>query len=551
MKFLINKIKYIALVLTLMNLCLAIFGLYEGESKFLIGGVFIAVELAVLLMYLIMVTHNWTNDQTERVNKEYKQGAEKLAKRLSILESSQSEMKDWMNVELKNISLKNSSHFDALGKITKGLLADLSNELSKTGEGFELSLKKTTLEVGKEQEVIRRSIEESSSSFTKGQEKVIQAIDESSSEAEKGQEVIKQSINESTSELTKGQEVISQSINESNSELTKGQEVISQSINESNSGLSKGQGAVIQSIEKSRLEVVKGQEGIIESLEKTNSEVVKGQEEIRQEIDEKYLAHEESLNSISSTTLNNQQDLNKTLEANSQKTTQLSSRILNHIDTKTNNINFNVAKQLNTTYDRIDALMSIHNIIELNAPLPIMHDWRVSSDYAHATLSSLIEKGEGSVIDVGSGISTLLFGYGVKKNGSGKVIALEHSEEYFEKSKALIKLHKLEDYCELYYCPLKEYDLEGEKWLWYDISDIEFPNDITLISVDGPPGGTQYMARYPAVPLMINYITKKTLVYLDDSNREEEKLSVERWNKEFSLKNNFFKSDRGYYLINK
>ena len=239
MKFLINKIKYIALVLTLMNLCLAIFGLYEGESKFLIGGVFIAVELAVLLMYLIMVTHNWTNDQTERVNKEYKQGAEKLAKRLSILESSQSEMKDWMNVELKNISLKNSSHFDALGKITKGLLADLSNELSKTGEGFELSLKKTTLEVGKEQEVIRRSIIESSSSFTKGQEKVIQAIEESSSEAEKGQEVIKQSINESTSELTKRQEVISQSINESNSGLSKGQEVIKQSINESTSGLVK------------------------------------------------------------------------------------------------------------------------------------------------------------------------------------------------------------------------------------------------------------------------------------------------------------------------
>ena len=425
MKFLINKIKYIALVLTLMNLCLAIFGMYEGESKFLIGGVFIAVELAVLLMYLIMVTHNWTNDQTERVNKEYKQGAEKLAKRLSILESSLSEVKYWADGELKKNSLEASLRFESMERITKDSFTELSNELSGVGTNLKLS------------------------------------------------------------------------------------------------------------------------------LGKLNSGTLKNHQEIKKEIEEKYLAHEESLNSISSTTLNNQQDLNKTLEANSQKTTQLSSRILNHIDTKTNNINFNVAKQLNTTYDRIDALMSIHNIIELNAPLPIMHDWRVSSDYAHATLSSLIEKGEGSVIDVGSGISTLLFGYGVKKNGSGKVIALEHSEEYFEKSKALIKLHKLEDYCELYYCPLKEYDLEGEKWLWYDISDIEFPDDITLISVDGPPGGTQYMARYPAVPLMINYITKKTLVYLDDSNREEEKLSVERWNKEFSLKNNFFNSDRGYYVLNK
>ena len=461
MKFLINKVKYIALVLTLINLCLGIFGLYEGISKFLIGGVFIAVELAVLVMYLIMVTHNWTNDQTERVNKEYKQGAEKLAKRLSILESSLSEVKYWADGELKKNSLGASLRFESMERITKDSFAELSNEISEVGINLKLSLNKL------------------------------------------------------------------------------------------NSGTVKTHQEITDSLEKTKSGINQDQEKIIKSLREINSEVVKGQEEIRQEIAEKYLAHEELFNSISSTTLDNQQDLNKTLEANSQKTTQLSSRILNHIDSKTNNINFNVAKQLNITYDRIDALMSIHNIIELNAPLPIMHDWRVSSDYAHATLSSLIEKGEGSVIDVGSGITSLLFGYGVKKNGSGKVIALEHSKEYFEKSKAMIKLHQLEDYCELYYCPLKEYDLNGKKWLWYDIANVDFPDNITLISVDGPPGGTQYMARYPVIPIMEKYLNKNTLIYLDDSNREEEKLSVEKWVREFSLKNDFFKSDRGYFVLSK
>ena len=515
MKFLINKIKYIALVLTLMNLCLAIFGLYEGESKFLIGGVFIAVELAVLLMYLIMVTHNWTNDQTERVNKEYKQGAEKLAKRLSILESSLSEVKYWADGELKKNSLGASLRFESMERITKDSFAELSNEISEVGINLKLSLNKLNSGTVKTHQEITDSLEKTKSGINQDQEKIIK------------------------------------SLREINSEVVKGQERVIESLGKTKSGINQDQEKVIKSLGEIKSEVVKGQERVIESLGEINSEVVKGQEEIRQEIAEKYLAHEELFNSISSTTLDNQQDLNKTLEANSQKTTQLSSRILNHIDSKTNNINFNVAKQLNITYDRIDALMSIHNIIELNAPLPIMHDWRVSSDYAHATLSSLIEKGEGSVIDVGSGITSLLFGYGVKKNGSGKVIALEHSKEYFEKSKAMIKLHQLEDYCELYYCPLKEYDLNGKKWLWYDIANVDFPDNITLISVDGPPGGTQYMARYPVIPIMEKYLNKNTLIYLDDSNREEEKLSVEKWVREFSLKNDFFKSDRGYFVLSK
>ncbi len=67
----------------------------------------------------------------------------------------------------------------------------------------------------------------------------------------------------------------------------------------------------------------------------------------------------------------------------------------------------------------------------------------------------------------------------------------------------------------------------------------------------GLPEDTQYMARYPVIPIMEKYLNKNTLIYLDDSNREEEKLSVEKWVREFSLKNDFFKSDRGYFVLSK
>ncbi len=205
-------------------------------------------------------------------------------------------------------------------------------------------------------------------------------------------------------------------------------------------------------------------------------------------------------------------------------------------------------KQLDRTYDRIDALMSIHNLLKLNAPLPIMHNWRVSSDYAHEVLSCFIET-KGTVIDIGSGISTLLFGYAVKRNGNGKVISLEHSKEYFEKTKALIKLHQLEEYCELYYCPLIEYNIEGKKWLWYDVKNVALPNKVSLISIDGPPGDTQYLARYPALTILKETIGKGTVIYLDDGNREQEREIAKQWTKKFNLNTVESNDYKGYFKM--
>ena len=248
-------------------------------------------------------------------------------------------------------------------------------------------------------------------------------------------------------------------------------------------------------------------------------------------MDNKSVTDKESLKLITNTVTNSQQGINNLFSEDDQKKY--------------------IEKQLNTTYDRVDALLSIHNLIKLNAPLPIMHEWRVSSDYAHETLSCLLEKGSGSVIDIGSGISTLLLGYGVKKNGKGKVISVEHSKDYYEKTKALIKAHDLEEYCEVHYCPLKEYDISGEKWIWYDVEGLTFPSDISLISVDGPPGNTQYMARYPALPLLESYITDQTVIYLDDAYRSEEAEIAKKWKLKFELSYALIKAHKGFFKLTK
>jgi hypothetical protein len=228
----------------------------------------------------------------------------------------------------------------------------------------------------------------------------------------------------------------------------------------------------------------------------------------------------------------NQKEIIKASSLVKEQIVQLPNELYKRLENQKNHLDFQLSQQLNTTYDRIDALLSIHNLIEINAPLPIMHDWRISSDYAKELLNHVINN-DGSVIDIGSGISTLLFGYGLKGKGTGKVIAIEHSKNYYEATKKLITEHQLGKWCNVYFCPLRSYTINGKKWLWYDISDIDFPKNISTISIDGPPGDTQDLARYPAPHILKKHISKNTTLFLDDANREQEKEIAKRWVEEF------------------
>ncbi|MGI9528709.1 MAG: hypothetical protein ACR2NG_03285 [Acidimicrobiia bacterium] len=47
--------------------------------------------------------------------------------------------------------------------------------------------------------------------------------------------------------------------------------------------------------------------------------------------------------------------------------------------------------------------------------------------------------------------------------------------------------------------------------------------------VDGPPGTTGPLARYPAVPILFDRLSPSALIFLDDAYREDEQESVRRW----------------------
>jgi glycosyltransferase involved in cell wall biosynthesis len=142
------------------------------------------------------------------------------------------------------------------------------------------------------------------------------------------------------------------------------------------------------------------------------------------------------------------------------------------------------------------------------------------------------------IVEAGSGLSTVILGYLLEKFfPQGILISLEHSYDFYEETLSEINLHRL-DKVNLLFAPLKYYFIDGEEWLWYDISKLDellSGKRIDFLIVDGPPESTQEEARYPVVPLLKEKLASDFTLILDDANREGERKASLKWKRELEI----------------
>lgn len=207
------------------------------------------------------------------------------------------------------------------------------------------------------------------------------------------------------------------------------------------------------------------------------------------------------------------------------------------------NIKGIVGGQAYVTYRQMEGLIAIYNTLPIEIPLPQMREWPVSPDFAMLFLTEILLRKPGIILETGSGVSTLIAGYAAKKNGHGKVIALEHHPVFYKKTSDLVRAHKLDNYVDLYFTPLIEHRSGDERHVWYDVSKVNFSGKIGVFIVDGPPGETSAHTRYPVLPLFAGKAAENAVLFLDDAAREEEVKITQRWLREFPL----FKIQEGYF----
>ena len=189
--------------------------------------------------------------------------------------------------------------------------------------------------------------------------------------------------------------------------------------------------------------------------------------------------------------------------------------------------------QPHENYRQVEALFSLFSTLKLRHPLPPMRVWPISPDFANIVISLIGEHRPGLVLEMGSGVSTLVAAYSLQEIKEGVVVSLEHDERFAAISAANVAKHGLQNIATITYAPLKEVTIQGKSWLWYDVKQLEKLAPIDMLIIDGPPMATQRLARYPALPLLFHRLSDDAVILLDDAGRKDEKEIVKRWLREF------------------
>ncbi|MFZ1692611.1 MAG: class I SAM-dependent methyltransferase [Flavobacteriales bacterium] len=188
-----------------------------------------------------------------------------------------------------------------------------------------------------------------------------------------------------------------------------------------------------------------------------------------------------------------------------------------------------VLQEQRSTYAQIESLIGVTRAIDPVLPLPAMRSWAASPDLLRVIVSRILADKTASVVEASSGVSTLVIAYCMKRNGAGKVVALEHDPEYAQRTRDALAEHGLLNFAEVIDAPLVRQQIGADAHLWYDLSRARLPSTIDLLVVDGPPDTSQHMARYPAVPLLKHLLKPGALVLLDDGARADERAAAKRW----------------------
>ena len=185
--------------------------------------------------------------------------------------------------------------------------------------------------------------------------------------------------------------------------------------------------------------------------------------------------------------------------------------------------------------EHIQDLQFLQSQLDLRKPLPYLTGWSASPALASRLHSLIVERRPLSVLELGSGVSTIVMAYAVEKNGVGHVVSIDHDEAYAQKTKAELKRHGLDHAATVVYAPLVSigtngsHGTHGTPQLWYDLSRVSDLASVDLLVVDGPPRHTGKDARLPAVELLKSQLSSDCVVVIDDANRSCEMNSVKAW----------------------
>jgi predicted O-methyltransferase YrrM len=160
--------------------------------------------------------------------------------------------------------------------------------------------------------------------------------------------------------------------------------------------------------------------------------------------------------------------------------------------------------------------------------LPATRHWTASPDFLEILFDEIVEQRPSTIVELGSGASTLVVAAALRQNRAGYLRSIDHDEAFATiTQRNLIRLD-LADVVRVKVAQLEFQDINGQSCLWYNLNDQDLPDVIDFLIVDGPPepivgeGG-----RLPVVAKLFDRIAENGFVIFDDANRPGEQRFLE------------------------
>lgn len=217
---------------------------------------------------------------------------------------------------------------------------------------------------------------------------------------------------------------------------------------------------------------------------------------------------------------------------------------------------------------QIESFIRLQHYLGPDILVPEMHHWPVSPDFG-LLLVELIESNDyDAVVEFGSGTSTLLLAKAIERvahrhrRGSAPLLSFEHLEVYQQKTQGLLDKAGLAQYARVELTPLSDWHRrDGRAFAYYSCDAaldalrqlLPTADGLVMVVVDGPPAATGPMARYPALPQILNSFGPSFRFHflMDDYLRTDEQEIIKAWEMELAEKGLKFKRTELHQLEKK
>ncbi len=175
----------------------------------------------------------------------------------------------------------------------------------------------------------------------------------------------------------------------------------------------------------------------------------------------------------------------------------------------------------------------IHEFVSPRRPLPPWNDYMASAELMRCLWQLIHEERPTHVMELGSGLSTVVMAYALEACGNGSVTSLDDHAGYAARTRSQLREHGLDEYAKVVLTRFSRLELDCGVPFWYALPDLCAEPPIDLLFIDGPMRDYHPRIRYPALPILQEYLADNAIVVVDDCHKIDNSYVLQDWLAEF------------------